>query len=147
MSGTSSVAFALLDDPIQNMDDFNVLGLLDLLRGLIGERQFVVSTHDEQIGELLRRKLRPLAPGGRTILHKFLTYRGDGPAVETLIDDYVEAPRVLGRGGRGIGSTCSLAEWGALIMGSEQRRAFSMSSSPNRKDRLRVLDTASFIKK
>ena len=24
--------FALLDDPIQNMDDFNVLGLLDLLR-------------------------------------------------------------------------------------------------------------------
>jgi DNA repair exonuclease SbcCD ATPase subunit len=93
----SQAAFALLDDPIQNMDDFNVLGLLDLLRGLIGERQFVVSTHDEQIGELLRRKLRPLAPGAQTILHRFLSYRGDGPFVETLIDDYVEAPHVLER--------------------------------------------------
>jgi DNA repair exonuclease SbcCD ATPase subunit len=93
----SQAAFALLDDPIQNMDDFNVLGLLDLVRGVVGERQFVVSTHDEQIGELLRRKLRPLAPGAHTILHKFLSYRGDGPVVETLIDDYVEAPRVLER--------------------------------------------------
>lgn len=93
----SQAAFALLDDPIQNMDDFNVLGLLDLLRGLVQERQFVVSTHDEQIGELLRRKLRPLAPGAQTILHRFRSYRGDGPVVETLIDDYVEVPRVLER--------------------------------------------------
>jgi hypothetical protein len=93
----SQVSFALLDDPIQNMDDFNVLGLLDLLRGLVGERQFVLSTHDEQIGELVRRKLRPLSPGDHTILHRFLTYRSEGPEVETIVDGYTQAPNVLGR--------------------------------------------------
>jgi DNA repair exonuclease SbcCD ATPase subunit len=93
----SQVSFALLDDPIQNMDDFNVLGLLDLLRGLVGERQFILSTHDEQIGELVRRKLRPLSPGAHTILHKFLAYRGDGPVVETTVDSYAEMPNVLGQ--------------------------------------------------
>ena len=39
-------AFALLDDPIQNMDDFNVLGLLRLLRSVSAGRQVIVSTHD-----------------------------------------------------------------------------------------------------
>jgi DNA repair exonuclease SbcCD ATPase subunit len=93
--GRSHVSFALLDDPIQNMDDFNVLGLLDLLRGLVGDRQFVVSTHDDQIGELVRRKLRPQEPARRTIVHKFLSYKGDGPIVETEIDEYVASPNIM----------------------------------------------------
>jgi exonuclease SbcC len=91
----SRAAFALLDDPIQNMDDFNVLGLLDLLRGLLGERQFVLSTHDEQIGELLRRKLRPVAQGDQTIMHKFVAYGAAGPVVTTTVDEYSESTRVL----------------------------------------------------
>jgi hypothetical protein len=91
----SATAFALLDDPIQNMDDFNVLGLLDLLRGLLGERQFVLSTHDDQIGELLRRKLRPVKQGDQTITHKFVAYGAAGPVVSTIVDEYSESSRVL----------------------------------------------------
>jgi hypothetical protein len=84
----------MLDDPIQNMDDFNVLGLLDLLRNVGPERQLVISTHDEQLGELARQKLRPRDPGSRTITHSFENYDADGPQVKTLIDDY-QAPRPL----------------------------------------------------
>jgi DNA repair exonuclease SbcCD ATPase subunit len=91
----SRVSFALLDDPIQNMDDFNVLGLLDLLRGLVGERQFVLSTHDEQIGELLRRKLRPLSPDSHTIVHRFVAYKPEGPVVDVAVDSFVTAESVI----------------------------------------------------
>jgi hypothetical protein len=91
----SRVSFALLDDPIQNMDDFNVLGLLDLLRGLVGERQFVLSTHDEQIGELLRRKLRPLSPDSHTIVHRFVAYKPEGPVVDVAVDSFVTAETVI----------------------------------------------------
>jgi hypothetical protein len=91
----SQLGFALLDDPIQNMDDFNVLGLLDLLRGLLGKRQFFVSTHDEQIGSLVRRKLRPTESGPQTIVHHFAAYQSGGPVIETDVDQYAEAPNVL----------------------------------------------------
>jgi hypothetical protein len=85
----------LLDDPIQNMDDYNVLGLVDLLRSLRAQRQLVVSTHDSQIGELIRRKLRPRASGQRTIIHRFSSIDEDGPRVLTSIDEYVPIPSVL----------------------------------------------------
>jgi exonuclease SbcC len=91
----SKAAFALLDDPIQNMDDFNVLGLLDLLRGLLGDRQFILSTHDDQIGDLLRRKLRPVKSGDQTIVHRFTAYGSAGPIVDTVTDSYMESTRVL----------------------------------------------------
>lgn len=87
--------FALLDDPIQNMDDFNVLGLLDLLRSVSEGRQVVVSTHDAQLGELMRRKLRPLRLTLRTISHEFTGYDELGPRVETEVDEFSEPPQLL----------------------------------------------------
>jgi hypothetical protein len=87
--------FALMDDPIQNMDDFNVLGLLDLLRSVSSNRQVVVSTHDVQLGELMRRKLRPLQLTRRTITHEFTGYDEFGPRVETKIDEFSETPELL----------------------------------------------------
>jgi DNA repair exonuclease SbcCD ATPase subunit len=87
--------FALLDDPIQNMDDFNVLGLLDLLRSVASNRQVILSTHDTQLGELMRRKLRPLQLTRRTITHEFIGYDELGPQVVTRIDEFSEAPELL----------------------------------------------------
>jgi DNA repair exonuclease SbcCD ATPase subunit len=86
---------ALLDDPIQNMDDFNVLGLLDLVRQVAMSRQVVISTHDSQIGELMRRKLRPTEEGRRTITHRFVRYDADGPEFKTEVDEYEGEPYLL----------------------------------------------------
>jgi DNA repair exonuclease SbcCD ATPase subunit len=89
------LATILLDDPIQNMDDYNVLGLVDLLRNVIQYRQVIVSTHDERIGELLRRKLRPDGPDTRTVTHRFVAFDTDGPRVVTYADTFVDAPNIL----------------------------------------------------
>ncbi len=60
------VEAALLDDPIQSLDDINLLGLVDLLRRTKDKRQLIVSTHDERFGKLLARKLRPTSGNQRT---------------------------------------------------------------------------------
>jgi len=49
----------LLDDPIQNLDDINVLSLIDLIRGLLDlktGKQVIISTHDERFYNLVKRK-------------------------------------------------------------------------------------------
>ena len=56
----------MLDDPLQSLDDVNLLGLIDLLRRLTFRRQLIISTHDSRFGELLQRKLRPVAEDQRT---------------------------------------------------------------------------------
>jgi DNA repair exonuclease SbcCD ATPase subunit len=90
-----AAGFALLDDPIQNMDDFNVLGLLDMLRAISEGRQVIVSTHDVQLGELIRRKLRPLRKTRRTITHEFIGYGELGPEIKTEIDEFADPPQLL----------------------------------------------------
>ncbi len=85
----------MLDDPIQNMDDFNVLGLLDLLRGLRRDRQLIISTHDDQLGDLVQRKLRPLGSGQRLIRHQFVAFAGEGPTVTTTSLEYRPEPRFV----------------------------------------------------
>lgn len=95
--GTTGLIGAYLDDPIQNMDDFNVLGLLDLLRQVGRDRQLVISTHDVQIGELIRKKLRPSHVGRRTIVHRFVRYDSNGPEFKTEIDEFTPEPFLLER--------------------------------------------------
>ncbi len=49
----------LLDDPIQNLDDINVLSLIDLIRGLLDlktGKQVMLSTHDERFYNLVKKK-------------------------------------------------------------------------------------------
>jgi DNA repair exonuclease SbcCD ATPase subunit len=72
---------AILDDPLQSLDDVNLLGLIDLLRRVRSRRQLFVSTHDTRFGSLLARKLRPVQPGHRTRLIEMQGWSREGPVV------------------------------------------------------------------
>ncbi len=72
---------AMLDDPLQSLDDVNLLGLIDLLRRTRARRQLIVSTHDKRFGQLLARKLRPIGDTERTIVIDLSDWGRDGPSV------------------------------------------------------------------
>jgi hypothetical protein len=69
----------LLDDPLQSLDDVNLLGLIDLLRRTKDLRQLLVSTHDERFGKLLQRKLRAVDNAKRTTVITFFGWQRSGP--------------------------------------------------------------------
>ena len=52
-----------MDDPIQYLDSINVLSFIDLLRSIVMDkkldRQLVISTHDENFFNLLKKKFDP----------------------------------------------------------------------------------------
>ncbi len=73
---------AILDDPLQSLDDINLLGLVDLLRRTKDHRQLLVSTHNERFGALLARKLRPTGPERRTVLIELKGWAREGPVVK-----------------------------------------------------------------
>lgn len=74
---------AILDDPLQSLDDINLLGLIDLLRRAKDQRQLFVSTHDARFGNLLARKLRPGSSEQRTIVIELEGWSRTGPSVTT----------------------------------------------------------------
>jgi DNA repair exonuclease SbcCD ATPase subunit len=74
---------AILDDPLQSLDDINLLGLVDLLRRIKDQRQIFVSTHDLRFGNLLARKLRPRSSGQRTVVIELEAWSRTGPIVRT----------------------------------------------------------------
>jgi DNA repair exonuclease SbcCD ATPase subunit len=73
---------AMLDDPLQSLDDVNLLGLVDLLRRTKDVRQLIVSTHDARFGKLLARKLRPISKSQRTILIELEGWAREGPLIK-----------------------------------------------------------------
>src|SRR5258705_8561932 len=77
------LSVAILDDPLQSLDDINLLGLVDLLRRTKDQRQLLVSTHDSRFGSLLARKLRPRNNEGRTLLIELDSWNRQGPSVAT----------------------------------------------------------------
>ena len=87
-AGKRALPFVLLDDPLQSMDDVNVLGFADLCRFLRADRQLLLSTHDRRFANLLRRKLAPRDPRDRTIVHQFTGWDRRGPSVETELLAY-----------------------------------------------------------
>jgi hypothetical protein len=72
---------AMLDDPLQSLDDVNLLGLIDLLRRTRSRRQVMLSTHDVGFSRLLARKLRPVSPEQRTIVIEFQGWSREGPQI------------------------------------------------------------------
>jgi DNA repair exonuclease SbcCD ATPase subunit len=74
---------AILDDPLQSLDDINLLGLIDLLRRTKDQRQLFVSTHDVRFGQLLARKLRPGSSNQRTVVIELEGWSRTGPSVTT----------------------------------------------------------------
>ena len=71
----------ILDDPLQSLDDSNLLGLIELLRRTKDRRQVCVSTHDARFGNLLARKLRPKSDQQRTIVIELDNWDRNGPRV------------------------------------------------------------------
>ena len=82
-SGDRGLPFVLLDDPLQALDDVNVLGFADLARRLRRQRQLVLATHEDRFADLLERKLTGRAEGEALIIHQFLGWSRSGPTVET----------------------------------------------------------------
>lgn len=81
---TGALETLILDDPLQNLDDVHLLGLVDLLRKVAPQRQIIVATHDNAFAHLLRRKLRPVGDSGSTSVVRFTKWDRRGPGVETL---------------------------------------------------------------
>jgi hypothetical protein len=90
----SPLRVTMLDDPVQSMDDVNVLGLADTFRSLRAYRQTFVSTHDSSLAKLLWRKLRPLSAGQRTVHVQLAEWTREGPTVESQTRD--APPKDLG---------------------------------------------------
>ena len=99
-AGDSALPFVLLDDPLQSMDDVNVLGFAELCRFLRSNRQLILSTHDPRFANLLSRKLSPRMHEDRTILYSFDGWDRRGPWVEAEYVEYTPEGsrlRVLGK--------------------------------------------------
>jgi energy-coupling factor transporter ATP-binding protein EcfA2 len=95
-AGNSGLPFLLLDDPMQALDDVNVLGFADLARFVRRERQLVLGTHEQRFAGLLERKLSGRREREDLLIHDFVGWSRSGPEVETRRVEPVEvAARVL----------------------------------------------------
>ena len=49
----------MIDDPIGHFDEMNIVGFVDLLRSIVEQtdRQIIISTHEERVFELIKRKI------------------------------------------------------------------------------------------
>jgi DNA repair exonuclease SbcCD ATPase subunit len=75
----------IIDDPVQNMDDFNVYAFLDLVRGLImNGHQFIITTCNRDLYKLMLVKFRDLNEANR---NRFKAYRLKGI--------YAEGPELI----------------------------------------------------
>lgn len=91
--GAGSLPFMFLDDPLQALDDVNVLGFSDLARQVRRERQLVLATHEARFASLLTRKLTGLRPGEDLIVHEFVGWSRGGPEIVTTRIDTEEGLR------------------------------------------------------
>ena len=78
---TLPLSVAILDDPLQSLDDLNLLGLIDLLKRMRERRQLMVSTHDSRFASLLERKLRPVSDAQRTFRVELSGWSSEGSSV------------------------------------------------------------------
>lgn len=72
-----------IDDPIQSMDDLNILAFVDVIRGIVLSKNIrknlIISTHDDNFANLLKIKLRNFTFKE----FKFVYYGEEGPRIET----------------------------------------------------------------
>lgn len=75
-----------IDDPIQSMDDLNILAFIDLLRTISLSKRInkslIISTHDVNFAKLLKIKLRNM----KYKEIKFIYYGDEGPVIENNIN-------------------------------------------------------------
>jgi len=82
-AGDRGLPFVLMDDPLQALDDVNVLGFADLTRQLRRQRQLLLATHEERFARVFERKLAGRHHGEDLIIHRFVSWSREGPRVET----------------------------------------------------------------
>jgi len=82
-SSEADFGFVLLDDPLQAMDDVNVLGFSDLCRFLRREKQLIIATHEERLSNLLVRKLRSRDEPFNSISLNFSSWNRSGPYIQS----------------------------------------------------------------
>lgn len=73
-----------LDDPVQNMDEFNTNAFVDTLRTYAaGRRQFFLTTCDLDLYQLALAKLGCLNEGGKTgfVAYRFEEFTSEGPTI------------------------------------------------------------------
>lgn len=76
----SNLKTILLDDPIQNMDDLNVISFIDILRNCLttqNKKQIIISTHDQDFFRLMLKKFRFT----NNKAFEFLSYDNNGPVI------------------------------------------------------------------
>lgn len=71
----------MMDDPIQNMDDLNILSYIDLIRKIKKKKQVIISTHDDNIYRLMRRKLQPIDKE-KLICYEYKSFDVNGPKIK-----------------------------------------------------------------
>ena len=80
----SGFAPFLLDDPVTHFDDLNSYAFVELIRGMVATAphrwQFVVSTCEHRLFDLMQRKFSRLASGA--IFYEFLGMTRKGPIIE-----------------------------------------------------------------
>lgn len=81
-AGQRGLPFLLLDDPVQSMDDVNVLGFADLCRHLQSRRQLIISTHEKRFAGLLERKLAPRTTEASAKVIRFAGWDRSGPTTD-----------------------------------------------------------------
>ncbi|WP_433594982.1 AAA family ATPase [Lysinibacillus xylanilyticus] len=82
----SSIKQLFLDDPIQSMDDVNILAFIDVLRAVLDSnskhKKIIISTHDDNFAKLLSIKMRNRS----FVEYKFNSYGEEGPFVEKIVN-------------------------------------------------------------
>ena len=83
----SSFAPVLLDDPVTHFDDLNAYAFVELIRGLLTghsgvPRQFVISTCDERLYQMIRQQFAPLK--SRVNYYEFRSIGSGGPVYDFL---------------------------------------------------------------
>jgi exonuclease SbcC len=83
----SPLDFICMDDPVQSMDDLNVMALVDLIRSLATtkghQKQFFISTHDYEFQQLMTKKFRFMRVG----VMQYDGYSEDGPKIRIKLVD------------------------------------------------------------
>lgn len=82
----SSFAPIFLDDPITHFDDLNTYAFVEFIRGIIShmdsQRQFIISTCDENLWELFRQRCS--TSGGKVTMYRFTAIGEEGPIVKQI---------------------------------------------------------------
>ena len=56
MYGNKNINTILIDDPVQTMDDINMMSFIELIRNEFENKQIIISTHEDEVSLFMRYK-------------------------------------------------------------------------------------------